>query len=60
MKTQPSVRILIQGDSKISAQTIVDAVLREIEAGNVPPESRLPPVRVLAYQCTGFVWDLRF
>jgi GntR family transcriptional regulator/MocR family aminotransferase len=50
MKTQPYVRIPIHDDGKTSSQTIVHAVLREIDAGHVPAELRLPPVRVLAHQ----------
>jgi hypothetical protein len=50
MKTQPYVRIPLHGNGRTSAQSIVHAVLQEIETGNIPEELRLPPVRVLAHQ----------
>ena len=50
MNSQPYIRIPFHGSEKMSAQTIVHAVLHEIANGNASAGLRLPPVRVLAHQ----------
>lgn len=50
MKSHPYMRIPFRSAGKLSSKAIVDALIAEIRARNLPSGVRLPPLRVLAHQ----------
>ena len=50
MRSQPYIRIPFRSGGKLSSKAIVDTLIGELTARNLPSGSRLPPLRVVAHQ----------
>ncbi|MFN7903589.1 MAG: GntR family transcriptional regulator [Pseudobdellovibrionaceae bacterium] len=50
MNQTPYIRINFEPTKKLNAKSIVDTIKNEIDRGQFPPGSKLPPVRVLELQ----------